>query len=486
MTKLQCFRVREKWLAVASVLAFGATACGGGLDADPVGMTAEALTSTTFDPTANDGLNFGNGFLDFQVDLGIDDVTTAGLCAGMVYTALDYFTTGRPVPPQDFPPTTGTGLRNYLRTRHTDAHNSVSSKWDDFYINPFGWNNDDYFRASIAENGAVREVKALIDAGKPAPIALWDGGGGGHHEVLVIGYQLNAFNAAWGGFPNMKLVVYDPNFPNSKRTFAPDALNQVWVDQGALNRKWVGYVVDTSYQAKTPPIINPSADMVVAMRTGADDLRGGNDNLNIELTMKDGSVKPFNNVNNSVRWLSQALEHVALDVSNPYDVVSVKLITTFSGGIGGDNWNLDYFRVNNLSGDLMKTRRREESGAPLVRLTGDSKTQTYTLPSVLLHAPDGDFARKTEDFYADYKTWDSSRWCVMMVGSTFWHAQNCDWSKKRSDTIMNYKTWDGSNWTAKLSGKTFTHARNGNFAVSHTDTILNYMSGASKFTMKLR
>jgi hypothetical protein len=82
--------------------------------------------------------------------------------------------------------------------------------------------------------------------------------------------------------------------------------------------------------------------------TGGDDLRGGNDNVNVVVRFRDGHQQVLNNVNKSQRWADQTLNTVPLALSSPVrpgDIASVTISTTFGGGIGGDNWNMDAVEI---------------------------------------------------------------------------------------------------------------------------------------------
>lgn len=359
--------------------------CGGeDMDTDiEFGRTDEALKSSGFVPKT-DGLQFVNRFTNTIADLGIDTITSSGLCGGMVYTALDYFTKGKTPPKQDYVPGAGTALRNYIYSRQEHSIFDNIEKWVELGVNPFGARNDEFFRWSIEKNNRVAQIRSAIDAGKPVPLGLKDGGGGGDHQVLAIGYELGPYDSGSGSYPQLKLAVYDPNYPGETRTFQADANARRWYDKSAPNRKWVSFFVDQKYSAKTPPAANPiKKGLLLTFRTGGDDLRGGNDNINIRLKFKDGSTTSFNNVNNGQRWQDHSLESVALSVSNPADVTEVRVSTTFGGGIGGDNWNLDELTVQEINNYVASKSRYYNSGAPLFRFTGDAKTRDYKLGTPL-------------------------------------------------------------------------------------------------------
>lgn len=89
----------------------------------------------------------------------------------------------------------------------------------------------------------------------------------------------------------------------------------------------------------------------VSIRTGGDDLRGGNDNLNLTVRCRDGHVQSIPNVNGGARWGNDSTHVVALDLDHavkPEDIVELDMQTTFHGGIGGDNWNMDWVVVTAL------------------------------------------------------------------------------------------------------------------------------------------
>lgn len=335
---------------------------------------------TTSFKSKTHGFNFGNSFTNIVVDTPIDDITTKGLCGGMSYAALDYFNAGKAISPQNWMPTTGTTLRNYLYQRQVNSLVDNADKWAELTFNPFGWRDGEFFRWGLQKEARVKELRAAIDAGRPVPLGLKDGGGGGDHQVVAIGYELGAYSSSWQGYPNLKITVYDPNYPNDTRTIVADTTAERWIDQDAPSRKWISYFVDGKYVAKTPPTAAPpSSGLVVSFKTGADDLRGGNDNLNLVATMKDGTTKTFSNVNGSDRWLIGSLEQVAVSLANPENVASVKLQTTFSGGGGGDNWNVDNLEIHDIVESVKRTRRYYRRGGPLKRFTGDASTLTATV-----------------------------------------------------------------------------------------------------------
>jgi len=83
-------------------------------------------------------------------------------------------------------------------------------------------------------------------------------------------------------------------------------------------------------------------------KTGNDDLRGGNDNLNITVQFADGTVQSEMNANQSQRWADGNTNHVSMVLNHPVtlnQIRQVQLQTTFQGGSGGDNWNMDSVEI---------------------------------------------------------------------------------------------------------------------------------------------
>lgn len=115
--------------------------------------------------------------------------------------------------------------------------------------------------------------------------------------------------------------------------------------------------------------------VVVTLVTGSDDLRGGNDNVHVRLIDVEGRrVAQRVNANNSGRWSDGSTHDVSitLDRVRVDQLSAIELETTFGGGMGGDNWNLDRLSLSGGGKALFEAR-----GAPLFRFTGDQKTQRF-------------------------------------------------------------------------------------------------------------
>jgi hypothetical protein len=112
--------------------------------------------------------------------------------------------------------------------------------------------------------------------------------------------------------------------------------------------------------------------------TGSDDLRGGNDNVNLIILMKSGSQVRVDNLNRSVRWADNSTINVTEGISTGKiaDVAGFRLEVTFTGGIGGDNWNLNRLTINGIVSNVA-TKMVDVSGNPLYRFTGDNRVKDF-------------------------------------------------------------------------------------------------------------
>lgn len=134
--------------------------------------------------------------------LGIGNAAL-GLCGGMVFAALDYWHAGK-LPPSD-QPGPGSPLYRFIVRR-------LINSW---HI-PAGVAG--YYRGMVSSDAALASrtisrqwprVRALLDAGQPAPLGLVTVASasplplGHNHQVLAYGYALRG--------AEVTLAVYDPN-----------------------------------------------------------------------------------------------------------------------------------------------------------------------------------------------------------------------------------------------------------------------------------
>lgn len=359
----------------------------------PVGTFAN-MKRTTFDPTKH-GFKFSNEFQTQIQIAGLNGPRFGGLCGGMVYSALDYYKTNEPIPAQTHRPASGTTLHQYILTRQNNSTllnsngGSNADKWAELILNPFGWRTNEFFNWGLqgSNGGRVQELVEMMRSGSPVPLGLFKDGNGGvgpHHQVLAIGYDLGRYKGDLGDYKeDFKIFIYDPNYPNQTMTLRVNPAAQNYYYQERPDNKWLTYFVDKKYTVARPPAISstPLANdglvrqLLIEIGTGGDDLRGGNDNVNVIVKYTDGSTDIYPTVNKRVRWMDNYKESVLLSLRRAAPLGQIKCVmlqTTFGGGIGGDNWNVDLLRIVAKSSDQERVVFAQ-TGSPLVRFDGNNR-----------------------------------------------------------------------------------------------------------------
>lgn len=110
--------------------------------------------------------------------------------------------------------------------------------------------------------------------------------------------------------------------------------------------------------------------------TGNDDLRGGNDNLDVVIGFRDGGTQTFRNVNGGRRWRDRCSARVFLALAGQRrrsEIAWVRLTTTSGGDAGGDNWDLHGLHVQDEQAHFLFMQRL---GAPWKRFSGDHPSVT--------------------------------------------------------------------------------------------------------------
>ena len=102
----------------------------------------------------------------------------------------------------------------------------------------------------------------------------------------------------------------------------------------------------------------PLYSLTISITTGGDDLRGGNnDNVDVIVFLRNGQRLQFQNINRSITWpgnttrvVTRILPGLAQYPKGIYrsDIAGVILSTHFTGGLFGDNWNVDAVRLTGM------------------------------------------------------------------------------------------------------------------------------------------
>ncbi len=448
------------------------------------------------------------------------DIRTGGLCGGMVYSAYDYYTKRKPIPQQNYRPAVQTPLHDYIYDRQVNSIADNLDKWAELGFNIGGARNSEFFKWGLQgfNGGRLQELREAIDRGEPVPLGLQSYGGdeagkkrAGNHQVLAIGYDLGRYRGDLrSNKEDLKIFVYDPNYPDKVRTLVPDVRNESYLYRDAHMgedtkfRRWRTYFVDKKYRVHNPPLIASSAptppgyarELLLIIKTGGDDLRGGNDNLNVTVHIKGEAPQIFKNINDGRRWINNYEQTTSILLKKTVrvaDITHIVLTTTFSGGFSGDNWNMDSLVVETQSGGT-SVEIFSQRGTPLFRFTGDrikftaqirvdasQKNHTIQQKSngryLDAHENKNDNSSVTRDRQND----DSQRWILKKVGGNTYTIQQksndryLDAHEDKNDNsavTRDRQNDDSQRWILKkVGGNTYTiqQKSNGRYLDAHED-----------------
>ena len=97
----------------------------------------------------------------------------------------------------------------------------------------------------------------------------------------------------------------------------------------------------------------------------------------------DGTSQKAGNVNQGTRWPDGQMHTVPILLDRPRppaEIRGIRLTTSFSGGMGGDNWNLQILKVVGELGSGAKRTLYNRSGNPLIQFTGDMGSRDFIFP----------------------------------------------------------------------------------------------------------
>lgn len=364
------------------------------------------MKMTSFTPEQH-GFRFDNQFVNDNpgnvFGAQVWDWKSTGLCGGWCYAALDYYFAQTPIPSQPFRPANGTLLYSYLYDRQVTEVISNSPRWLELWSDLGGARDAEFFNWGISTKSGeiLDQLRQHLDAGIPAILGLVDDGKIGGHNVIAFGYDMGRYQGDLGPafIGDFKIFVCNPNYPYPQtkfRTLVADMRNQVYNYAEPDNRgeKWRAYFVDQHYQPQAPPAIPNSNypkdglvyELVLKCVTGSDDMRGGNDNLDLVVHLMDGTQQVHPNINLGKHWLSSDdppydEEYAEVVLSPPlcrYQIQYLELKTTFSGGAGGDNWDMKSLTVYVLGGGFYQQVAETSSK----RFTGKDNTLIVPVPLV--------------------------------------------------------------------------------------------------------
>ena len=162
-----------------------------------------------------------------------------------------------------------------------------------------------------------------------------------------------------------------------------------WTDATLLSAggnplvRFTGSVHDWSATVAAAPadVDKPIEQLRVVIVTGGDDLRGGSDNCDAVVMLSSGATLTIPNINSNQHWNNDET-HTAV-IPLPPDVTAGSITrfglhTQFTGGISGDNWNVNSVTLIAalLPAPVVAPQQPivqnliDASGNPLVRFTG--------------------------------------------------------------------------------------------------------------------
>jgi hypothetical protein len=121
--------------------------------------------------------------------------------------------------------------------------------------------------------------------------------------------------------------------------------------------------------------------LLVNITTGDDDLRGGNDNLKLVLTYRDGSQQTFSNVNQGQNWPNNSQNQVPLQLSKlvqPADIRQLTLQINHCSGMSCDNWKFNGITIRALGNGVDKVISARTGNPTIKYLKGNDNTCTIT------------------------------------------------------------------------------------------------------------
>ncbi|GAB3024193.1 hypothetical protein GCM10027051_31040 [Niabella terrae] len=343
-----------------------------------------------------------HGFCFINTFNGEDFLRWGGLCGGMVYTALDYFNHHMPIPKQSYAPANETPLQSYIFSRQNHSIWDVNEKWSELEVS-YNTRANEIFRWGLqgTNGGQLESLIKSIDANTSRPLGLFAGGvlgindvNGGRHVVLGVGYAIGRYRGDMGANKgDCKIFIYNPNQSNVTRTLVPDLLKKCFFEV-ETGYAWRTYFVNKRYDDSHVPtrdyVNYPEGQAEGSVRhlyatfyTGNDDLRGGNDNINMTIKYTDGTEQIFNNVNNGARWVDNSIQTIHLTLNRAVQkqdiqsfVLEFTTRATFSV-VDYDNWNLSSFSVSSGRNGLVYAQAFPAAGASYYfRFTGGQRFNT--------------------------------------------------------------------------------------------------------------
>ena len=175
-------------------------------------------------------------------------------------------------------------------------------------------------------------------------------------EVEGITVRTHFTGGVSGDNWNVDKVALMVSFPAGSRLQEPTpTIVHEWLNvSGAPLERLTGQVHQLSVPVPAKDVGTAVSALDLVIATGNDDLRGGSgpgDNCDVEVDLANRPNQPIRltNVNGGRSFAGWSSHTVSIPIPagglRGGDVRSIKLITHFGGGLGGDNWNVNQLRL---------------------------------------------------------------------------------------------------------------------------------------------
>ena len=167
-----------------------------------------------------------------------------------------------------------------------------------------------------------------------------------------------------------------------------------WVlAQGSPSVRFTGDIHEFTFAVPNSRLITDAraTDVQIWIQTGGDNLRGGDDNADVMLSFVGGNATT-NNINGGKEWGNGQTHSVSLNLPpvapRVQDIQNITLRTRFTGGTGGENWNVDKAALvlafplgsaTSVPASTVTHTWLDISAAPIIRFSGDMHDLTLPL-----------------------------------------------------------------------------------------------------------
>lgn len=123
-------------------------------------------------------------------------------------------------------------------------------------------------------------------------------------------------------------------------------------------------------------------ELILEFTSGGDGLRGGDDNVHLQIRGDGVPNIEMSNINQGQQWPERSVRSVRVPLSptlDPARLTHIRLSMSFGGGIFPDDWHLDRLRVSLVRGGQTQLLL-DRSGSPLKHFSTNASSIEIALP----------------------------------------------------------------------------------------------------------